>query len=55
MPVLVEGSAEAVLADDVQPVDPVGIRDGGRDRAQRCGLVQSLVGPVGVVVDLELA
>jgi hypothetical protein len=32
MSVFVEGSAEAIVAEDVQPVDPVGIRDGCRDR-----------------------
>jgi hypothetical protein len=54
MPVFMEGSAEVIVAENVQLVDPVGIRDGWRDCAQRCGLVESLVGPMRVEVDLEL-
>jgi hypothetical protein len=46
MSVFVESFAEAIVAEDVQPVGPVGIREGWRDCAQRRGLVESLVGPV---------
>jgi hypothetical protein len=55
MSVFVEGSAEAIVAQDVQPIDTVGICDGCRDRTQWGGLVQALVRAVEGVVDLELA
>ncbi|MFJ9713413.1 hypothetical protein [Streptomyces sp. NPDC101234] len=55
MPVLVDHSGELVSAMYVQTGDAAGIGDWFGDRAKWCGLVHRLMGPVGVVVYLELA
>lgn len=55
MPVLVDHSAEPVVSAYVQAGDSPGIGDRFGDRAQGRCLVHGLVGPVPVVVVLELA
>jgi hypothetical protein len=55
MSVLVEGAAEAVVSLYVEVGDPVRVGDRCGQGVQRAGACDALVGPVGVVVLLELA
>ncbi|MBB4921885.1 hypothetical protein FHR34_000878 [Kitasatospora kifunensis] len=55
MPVLVDHSAEPIVSAYVQAGDPSGISDRLGHHAQWCGLVHGLMGPVRVVMPLELA
>jgi hypothetical protein len=55
MLVLVEGAAEAVASSYVEVGDGVQVGDRRWQGVQRAGVCDALVGPVGVVVLLELA